>query len=116
LAAEFVERPDTVFVNLAFAVETQFLLNLDLNGKSMGVPAAPADDMLAQHGMVTREDIFKRPGENMVNPWYAIRGWWTFVENIFWVSTPLFFALCEDVADLPHAQDRFFHLGDIKFG
>ena len=114
LTAKFVERPDTILLDLALAVEAQALLNFYLNWQSVSIPTPTTDDMLALHRVIARENIFKCPGKHMVNAWNTICCRWSFVEYIFRVPAPLFLALFEDVANLPHAQNGFFHLGDIK--
>jgi len=59
LAAELVELGDAVVLDLLLAVDTEAALDLELDGKAVGVPARLARHAIAAHRLVAREEVLE---------------------------------------------------------
>ena len=58
-ATAAVELLDAEVLDLLFATETKLLLDLDLDGQAVGVPAAAPLAIVALHDLVAREDVLE---------------------------------------------------------
>ncbi len=65
LAARVVELGDAHRLDLALVRDPQLLLGLDLGGHAVRVPAEPALDVLAAHGLVARDDVLGVAGQQV---------------------------------------------------
>ena len=64
-AAGVVERGDAHRVDLGLVLDAELLLGLDLGGQAVGVPAEPALDAPAAHGLVARDDVLDVAGQQV---------------------------------------------------
>ena len=53
---------DAVLLDLVFAVQSKLLLDTDLNGKSVGVPAGLARNEIALHGLIPGDHVLDHTG------------------------------------------------------
>ncbi|MBS1252833.1 MAG: hypothetical protein MAG451_01875 [Anaerolineales bacterium] len=82
LSAQIVEGRDTVLLDLAFAGEAEFLLDLKLYRKSMCIPAPLPEHMLALHRVVAREQILEHPRQYVMGSRQTVSRWRTFVKHV----------------------------------
>ena len=61
----FDERLDTILLDLRLTVDTEHLLDFQLYRKAVGIPARLKLDVLALHGMVSRDYVLNDTGLNM---------------------------------------------------
>ena len=116
LAAFLVEFRDAVAFDILLVGKAVPLLDLDLDGQAMRVPAAAPRDVEAAHDLVTREHILESARQHMVNAGFSIRGRRAFKKNVFRRALSLFDGFLEDILALPHLEHGFFHAGYIEFG
>ena len=109
-AAAAVELFNAKLFDLLFAAQPKALLDLDLNGQPVGVPAALALHIVALHDLVAREHVLKGAREDMMNARPAIRRRWSFKKDIARPIGPLTQRLLEDLLLLPHRHHPLFHL------
>ena len=81
LAAFGIELGDAERLDIGFAVEAELLLDGDLDGEPVAVPAALALDQVAAHGLEPREYILEDACLDMVGARRAVGGRRTFVEG-----------------------------------
>ena len=73
LPAGLVEAGDPVALDVRLAGEAQLLLDLELHGEAVGVPApSGADDVLPPHAPVAQDDVLRRAGFDVVDPRAAV--------------------------------------------
>src|SRR3990167_11139730 len=81
----------------------------------MGVPTSFATYVVSAHSLVARNNIFKSSGFQMMNAWFAIGGWWSFIKNEFAFRRWLFQAFFKNPVFLPKFQNFFFSFGNFAF-
>src|SRR5437867_1242108 len=98
-----------------FAVESKLLLDFDLNGQAMRVPAAAPGDMITTHDLIAREHVLERARQHMVHAGLSICGRRSLIKNILGRTLTLLNGLLEDLGLLPKLQYTFFHRSDVEF-
>jgi hypothetical protein len=73
LAAALVELGDPECLDLALVLDAELLLDGDLDGQAVRVPAALALDLVPAHGLVARIDVLEDAREDMVRAGLAVR-------------------------------------------
>ncbi len=110
LAALLVERGDAVALDLILAVETELVLDLDLDRQAVRVPAGLADDAVAAHRPVAADEVLDRAREGVVHAGTAVRRRRPLVEDEGVVRGPLLDAPPEDAVRFPVGEDLFLDL------
>ena len=113
-AAGGVERSDAVLLDLLAPVQTEFLLDLDLDRQTVRVPTALALDAQALERLVAAEGVLDRAPEHVVDAGAAVGGWRSFVEGERGRTVALGDALGESVFALPHTEHVGFECGQIE--
>ena len=116
LAAFLVELGDAIALDVLLVGEAVPLLDLDLHGQAVRIPAAAPRDVEAAHDLVTREHVFEGARQHVVNAGFAVGGGWTFVENVLGRAPPLFDGFLENILAFPHFEHRLFHARHVEFG
>ena len=81
LTAAAVELLDAEPLDLALGGEPQLLLDLQLDGEPVGVPAAAAHGPEAAHGLVAEDDVLEGAREHVVDAGAAVGGRRALVED-----------------------------------
>ena len=112
LAALPVERLDAVGLDVRLALEPERLLDLDLDGQPVGVPAALARDVVAAHRLVAREDVLEDAGQDVMGARLPVRGRRPLVEDELRTALPEAHRLGEDVAVAPALEHLLLERGE----
>ena len=99
--AEFVEFLNAKGFDLLLIVETELLLDGDLDRQAVRVPAASARDVKPVHDLVTREHVLESARLHMVDAGFAIGSRRTFEKDEFRRTFALVNCLLKDLAVLP---------------
>ena len=73
LAAAAVELLDAELLDLLLAGDAELLLDLQLDGQTVGIPSAAAQGPEPAHRLVAEDDVLERAGEHMVDARAAVR-------------------------------------------
>ena len=112
LAAPGVELVDAVGLDLGLGVQPQLLLDLDLDGQAVGVPAGLAGHAVAAHRLVAREQVLDDAGHDVVHTGTAVRRGRAFVEDEEVVLGTLLDAAPEDVVVAPEVENAGLEFGE----
>jgi hypothetical protein len=113
LAAPRVELRDAVGLDVALAREPELLLDGQLHGEAVAVPAALARYVTALHGLEPREQVLEYPRLDVVGAGLAVRGRRPLVEHPGLAVLGLLEAPGEDVVALPAGQDLVLERGQV---
>ena len=106
LAAQAVElfhlRPGRAVIA---PVPAHFLLDADLHGQAVRVPAALARDVKTLHGFEAREQILKSSSEDMVHRRLTVGGWRPLVKHEFPSRSGFLARGFKDLLRLPELED-----------
>ena len=116
LAAALVELLDPVGLDLLLRGDPELLLDRDLDGQPVAVPAALALDVVAAHRLVARVDVLEDPREHVVGARAAVGGRRPLVEHPLRAALPAAQRLVEDVALAPALQHLLLELGEGLVG
>ncbi len=116
LAALLVERGDAVTLDLVLAVEAELVLDFDLDGKAVRVPAGLADDAVPLHRLIAADEILDRAREGVMNAGTSVRGRRPLVEHEGARGRPLLDAALEDAIRFPEGEDLRFELRGLAEG
>ena len=115
LAAFGVELGDAVLLDLAFVLQPKLLLDFDFDGQAVRVPAGFAMNLESAHGLIAADQIFDRPGENVVDAGFAVRGRRAFVERVVGRILAGFDAFLEDSVLFPVVENLLFEIRQAHF-
>jgi hypothetical protein len=87
-----------------------FLLDLDLDGQAVAVPAGLALDAEAPHRLVAAHDVLHRPGQDVPGMGHAVRGRRAFEEDEVGLACTDLDAALERLVLLPEADDAALEL------
>src|SRR5690606_17781615 len=104
LAALLVELRDAVFLDLRFLREAELLLDLDLDGQAVRVPAALAQHVIAAHRFVAREHVFEGAGQDVMRAGPPVGGRRALVEYVPRPALTLAHCAVENVARAPEVK------------
>ena len=107
------ERLETIFFDLLLAVEAELLLDFDLNGQAVGVPAGLAGNEVVLHGAVPRDHVLDDTGQDVTDVRFAVRGGRAVIEDVGRTAV-LLLGLLEDVSLVPELCDFVFTLHKIE--
>ena len=98
LAALGVELGDAVRLDVLLAGEAELLLDGELDGQAVAVPAGLAGHVVAVHRPEAREDVLEDAGLDVVGAGHAVGGRRALVEDPLGAALGLLQALGEDLA------------------
>ena len=81
LTAQLVELGDAELLDLLLARDAELLLDLELDGEAVRVPARLALDVVALHRPVARDHVLVGARQHVVGAGLAVGGGWTLVED-----------------------------------
>ena len=116
LAAFGVEGGDAVGLDVGLGAQAELLLDLDLDGQAVRVPAGLAGHAVAAHGLVAGEEVLEHARHDVVHARASVGRGRPLVEDEEVVRGALFDAAAEDVALAPEAQDIGLEGGEIDGG
>ena len=105
LLAFLDERFDAVLLDLLLAVEVEELFDFQLNRQTVGIPAGFAQNLLALHRLIARNQILDRAGFDMTDVRLAVRRWRAVVEREYVAAFALVDRTLEDVVLVPETDD-----------
>jgi hypothetical protein len=104
-AALLVELPDAVGADVGGAREPELLLDVHLDGQTVGVPAEATLDAVTAHRPVARDDVLQCAGDDVAVVRQARREGRAVVEDVGLLGGALVHGAGEDVAALPELED-----------
>ena len=107
------ERLETILFDLLLAVEAEFLLDFDLNGQAVSVPAGLPGDEVVLHGAVPRDHVLDDTGQHVTDVRFAVRGGRTVVEDVGRTAV-LLLGLLEDVRVFPELRHFVLALDELE--
>ncbi|GAA3106643.1 hypothetical protein GCM10020254_60690 [Streptomyces goshikiensis] len=116
LAALGVELGDAVRLDVLLAVEAQFLLDGELDGQAVAVPAGLAGHVVAAHGAEPGEDVLEDAGLDVVRAGHAVRGRRALVEDPLGAALGLLQGLGEGLALAPEVEDGVLKGRQVDLG
>lgn len=108
------ERCQTVFLDLLLAIQTQQLLNFQLYGKSVGIPACLTGNHISLHGTVSGDHIFDGTGLYMTDVGLTVGGRRSVVEGIGLAFLTMLHTFFENVVVFPEFLDGFLTVYEIQ--
>ena len=105
LSALLVEFPDSVALDVLFAVESQLLLDFNLHRKAVGIPACLSVDLKSLHRLVAVNRVLQRSSHHVMDARFAVGSRRPLIEDELRLPLPGFYALVEQILLVP-----FFHL------
>ena len=114
LTALLDKRLNAVLLNLLLAVQSQKLLNLQLYRQAVGIPASLAENLLALHGLVTRQHILDDAGQHMADVRLAVGSRRTIVKCEGITAFTIGNALIGNIVFLPEFQHLGFTLDKVQ--
>jgi hypothetical protein len=112
LAAALVELGDPEGLDLLLVLDPELLLDGDLDGQAVGVPAALALDLVAAHRLVARVDVLEDAREDVVDARLAVGGRRALPEDPRLGALAGGGRLVEHVALAPAREDLLLELGE----
>ena len=107
------EAFDAMLLDGFLPVDPEFLLDLDLDGQPVGIPARLARHVMPGHRAVTQENVLEDPSQDMAVVREPVRGRRALVEDERLRSFPQFQALFEDAVLVPEPHDLALGLGKV---
>ena len=92
----------------------QLLLNAQLDGQSMGVPACLALHLEALHGLIAVESILQRTAQHVVNTRVSVSRGRALIEYKLRTAFTLFHRAPKDILLLPHLQHVVVRLRQVQ--
>ena len=108
------ERCQTVFLDLLLAIQTQQLLNFQLYGKSVGIPACLTGNHISLHGTVSGDHILDGTGLYMTDVRLTVGGRRSVVEGIGLAFLTMLHTFFENVVVFPEFLDGFLTVYEIQ--
>ena len=99
------KRRDTVVLDLILAVDADLLLDLELDRKTVGIPAGLTRYHRTLHRVESRNHILERARLDMADVRLTIRRRRAIVENVGWITLVLLDGLLEDMILSPELLD-----------
>ncbi len=114
LTAFLDERLDAVRLDLLLAVDADGLLDLELDGQAVRVPARFPENLLALHRGEARQHVLDDARQHMTDVRLAVRRRRAVVERERIAALALVDGLLRDVMLLPELQNLFFPVHEIE--
>ena len=103
----------TISFNLLFSVNSQLLLNLKLNRKTMGIPSCLTDNLMTLHCLISWNHILNNTGKYMSDMWLTVCCWRSVIECINRTSLFFFNGFFENFILFPKIQCLLLTLYEI---
>jgi len=110
------EGLDAIGLDLRLAINAEGFFDLQLNRQAMRIPAGLAQDMVALHGLVARDDVLDDPGQDMADMRLAVGRRRTIEKGEFRPRLAQFDRTLENVIVLPELQDLLFAFDKTHVG
>ena len=110
------ERLDAVFFNIFLVLETELLLDFDLDRKAVCVPSCLSRNALTLHGVVSRDRVLDDTRQDMTDVRLAICRRRAVIEHVERVSFIFLDALLEDFIVIPELDRFFLAVNEIHVG
>ena len=110
------ERFDAVFLNLRLAVQTQHLLDFQLDRQTMGIPARLAQHIVTLHRAIARDDVLDRTRFHVSDMRLAVRGGRSVKERERRRTLAELDRLFENILVAPEFDDLFLALSEVHVG
>ena len=114
LATSLVERRDAVLLDLLLAREAELLLDLELDGEPVAVPAALARDVAPAHRVEARIEVLEHPRPDVMDARTTVRRRGALVEDPLRRAFASAQALGEDIVVAPARQHAFFERNQVE--
>ncbi len=114
LSTEPVELGDAVGLDLVLAGEPELLLDLDLHGQAVAVPAALAGDVATPHGLEPRVDVLEEAGPHVMDARPAVGGRRALVEHPLGCTLAPPEALREHVVGVPPGEHGLLEVHEVE--
>jgi hypothetical protein len=114
LAALLVELGDAVALDVVLGGEAELLLDRDLDGQPVAVPAALALHEAAAHRLVAREDVLEHARHHVVGAGAPVGGRRALVEDPRLSTLAAAHRLAEDVALAPALEHLLLQGGEVR--
>ena len=108
------KRCQTVFLDLLLTIQTQQLLNFQLYGKSVGIPACLTGNHISLHGTVSGDHILDGTGLYMTDVRLTVSGRRSVVEGIGFAFLTMLHTFFENVVVFPEFLDCFLAVYKIQ--
>ena len=108
------ERCQTVFLDLLLTIQTQQLLNFQLYGKSVSIPACLTGNHISLHGTVSGDHILDGTGLYMTDVGLTVGGRRSVVEGIGLAFLTMLHTFFENVVVFPEFLDGFLTVYEIQ--
>ena len=102
------------FLADVFLGDAQLLLNAQLNGQAVSVPASLAVDQKALQRLVSADDVLNATRHNVVNARHSVSRRRTFEEDEFRVSRASVDTFLKGVVLVPLLKDVFVNLRQVQ--
>lgn len=116
LAALGVELGDAVRLDVLLAVEAELLLDRQLHGEAVAVPAGLAGHVVAAHGAEAREDVLEDARLDVVGTGHAVGRGRALVEHPLRAALGLLQGLGEDLLLAPEVEHGVLEGGQVDLG
>ena len=110
------ERFDAVFLNLRLAVQTQHLLDFQLDRQTMGIPARLAQNVVTLHRAIARDDVLDCARFHVSDMRLAVRGGRSVKERERRRTLAELDRLFENILVAPEFDDLFLALSEVHVG
>ena len=110
------EGLDAILFDLRLAVQAEDLLDLQLNGQTMGIPAGLTQDVLSLHGVEAGEEILDDAGLDVADVGLAVGRGRAIVEGEGLAVLAVTKGTADHVVLLPQRGDLFLTRGEIHVG
>ena len=97
------------------ALQTELLIDLELDRQAVSVPTKPAGAVVSSHRRITGHCILHRTSQKMSIMGHARRERGTIVEGVLWKTLGLLKGLLESVDLIPVIEDFFFDFREADF-
>ena len=110
------ERLDAVFFNLFLAIDAHELFDFKLYRQAVGIPASLAQNLLALHGLITRQHILDNARQHMTDMRLAVSRRRAIIKRKGITAFTLVNRLLRDVILLPEIQNFLFSVHEVQIG
>jgi hypothetical protein len=108
------EGLEAVCLNLILTVNAELLLNLKLDGKTVGILACLTKNSAALHGLISGNHILNYSGENVADVGLTVCGRGAVKEGVVLAALTDSDRLLEDLVVLPELSGLLFSLNEIQ--
>ena len=114
LLALLDEFLDAIRLDLFLAVQAELLFHLQLHRQAVRVPPGLAQDIIAIHRLIAREEVLDAARQHMADVRLAVGRRRTVIEGIVRLALPLLLRLFEDVLLFPKIQNLFLAGDEVQ--